>query len=208
MAIQSFSDIKAAIVNWVADSTITTYLDDIVLVAEKRLQRDLRIRELETTFSDTMSSGEIDVPVSGSDSTFLGIKHARLDVSGGHPLEIAEANWLYKQFPNRTSSGRPNFIAIDSTKFIFGQFPDQDYTVNGTVYARPVPLSDSNTTNEWTSYTPDALLFACLVETSPFIREDERVPIWERKYNQIKDGYNALYKRETRQSTRVRYDPS
>ena len=208
MAIQTFSDLKSAIINWVADSTITNYLDDIVLVAEKRLQRDLRIREIETALSDTMSSGEVDIPTSGGESVFIGIKHARLDVAGGHPLEVAEADWLYKKFPNRTSTGRPNYIAIDIDKFIFGQFPDTDYDVKGTVYKRPLVLSVTNATNEWTDGAPDALLFACLAETAPFLREDERVPVWENKYNQIKEGYNSLYKRETRQRTRVRYDPS
>jgi len=208
MAIQTFSDLKSAIVNWVADSTITDYLEDIILVAEKRLQRDIRIREIEATFSDTMVNGEVDVPVSGSDSIFTGIKHARLDVAGGHPLEVTEADWIYQRFPNRTSSGRPSFIAIDGDKFIFGQFPDAAYTVKGTVYSRPLVLSDSNPTNQWTGYTPDALLFACLAETAPFLREDERLPIWESRYNQIKEGYNALYKKETRNRTRVMYDPN
>lgn len=207
MAIQTFSELKSAIANWVADSTITDYLDDIILVAEKRLQRDIRIREIESTFSDTMSSGEVDVPALTGENIFIGLKHARLDVAGGWPLEVTEADWIYKKFPNRTSESRPTHIAIDGDKFIFGPFPDQDYSVEGTIYSRPYPLSISNETNEWTDYTPDALLFACLAETSSFIREDERVALWENKYNQIKEGYNMAYKRETRQRTRAVYDP-
>jgi hypothetical protein len=206
MAIQNFSDLKSAISNWLARSDLDLYLNDIVLLGEKRLQRDLRIREIEETFSDTMSSGELDVPTSGGQITFNSLKHARLDVSGGHPLEIAEADWIYKKFPCRESTGRPNFIAVDADKFIFGQFPDANYDVKGTIYKRPLLLSDSNTTNEWIDEVPDALLMACLAESAPFLKDDQRMQIWEVKYNQIKEGYNTDYKRQTRQRTRVRYD--
>lgn len=210
MAIQNFSDLKSAISNWVADSTITDFLDDIILLGEKRLQRDLRIREIESTYSDTITNGECDVPeipaVPNNYVIFNSIKHMRLDVAGGHPLEIAEADWIYKKYPNRVSTSRPKYIAVDADKFIFGPFPDSDYIVRGTIYIRPALLSTLNPDNAWIIHVPDALLMACLAETAPFLRDDERTQVWETKYMQIKDGYNSDYKRQTRQRTRVRYD--
>lgn len=210
MAIQNFSDLKSAISNWLARSDLDIFLDNIVLLGEKRLQRDLRIREIESLYGETMTNGECDVPdipaVPNDYVIFNSIKHMRLDVAGGHPLEIAEADWIYKTYPNRISTSRPKYIAVDADKFIFGPFPDQDYTVRGTIYIRPALLSDSNPDNAWIIHTPDALLMACLAESAPFLKDDGRFQMWETKYNQIKDGYNADYKRQTRQRTRVRYD--
>ena len=206
MAISNFSDLKAAIGNWLARDDLTIFLDDIVLLGEKRLQRDLRIREIEAAYSEVMVSGECGVPVAGGQGTFQGIKHMRLDVSGGWPLEIADADWLYKKYPNRTATSRPLYVAIDADKFIFGPFPDSAYTVRGTLYTRPALLSDTNTVNDWITHTPDALLMACLAESAPFLKDDKRVQVWESKYMQIKEGYNMDYKRQTRQRTRVRYD--
>ena len=208
MAIQSFTDLKTAITDWVADTTIDDYLNDVILIAEKRLQRDIRIRELEVTFSETMSSGEVDIPTFVGEFIFNELKHARLDVAGGQPLEVSESGWLYDHFPNRTSTARPLYIATDADKFIFGPFPDAEYTVNGTYFKRPQPLSGSNATNEFTDNVPDALFFACLAETAPLLKDDSRVSVWESKYNQIKQGYEASNKRQMRRRNRTRYEAS
>lgn len=206
MALDTYSDIQSALSNWLARSDINQYLPDIVLLAEQRLVRDLRIREIEVSFSDTISSGELDIPNSSGTNIFTELKHARLDVAGGHPMKMREADWIYERYPNRIATARPDYIAIDGDKFIFGPYPDSDYTVKGTYYKKPLVLSDTNTTNEWITNVPDALLMAALSETAPFLRDDARVPIWESKYIRLMKGYNANYKRQARRESRVSYE--
>lgn len=205
MAIESYSDLKSALSNWLARSDLDQFFEDIILLAEQRLTRDLRIREIEVTFSDTMSNGELDVPNDTGVNTFTELKHARLDIAGGNPLKMREADWIYEQYPLRSATSRPQYIAIDGSKFIFGPYPNSDYTVKGTYYKKPLLLSDTNTTNEWITAIPDALLMAALCETAPFLKDDGRIVVWEGKYSTIQKGYNVNYKRQARRESRVSY---
>lgn len=198
MALDSFSSIKTALTNWLARSDLSSYYNDFIFLGEKRLARDLRIRAIETSLSITLSSGIGTIP-----ADFLELKHARLDIAGGWDLEMREADWVYELHPNRTPTSRPIYIGVDGTDFVFGPYPDADYVVNGTYYKQPAILSDVSPTNEWTANTGDALLMAALAESAPFLRDDERLQVWESKYMEIKKGYTANYKRQARRQTRV-----
>jgi hypothetical protein len=147
-----------------------------------------------------MSSGVATVP-----TDFAELKWMSLDGSPTYPLEAKDAQWLTRKFPLRTSSGVPQFVAVDGDEFIFGQFPDSDYDLIGKYWKNPTLLSDVNTTNEWITATPDALLMACLAESAPFLKDDGRVQMWEGKYMQIKDGYNHQRKRQSRRGSIASY---
>ena len=142
------------------------------------------------------SSGTATIP-----SDFHELKYAYLDGSPTYPLQPKDAEWIHRRYPYRESQGIPQFIAPDSTVFIFGQFPDTTYTVKGTYYFVPTLLSATLTTNEWTDNVDDALFYACLAETAPFLKEDQRVPIWESKYQNIKDGYNREFRHQARKGS-------
>jgi hypothetical protein len=43
-------------------------------------------------------------------------------------------------------------------------------------------LSPQNQTNWLTDYAPDVLLYAILLEAVPFLKNDERIPVWESAY--------------------------
>ncbi len=45
-------------------------------------------------------------------------------------------------------------------------------------YAAPAFLSDSNTTNVWTTNCPDLLLYGSLTEAEPYLMNDARLQTW------------------------------
>lgn len=55
-----------------------------------------------------------------------------------------------------------------------GTFP-----VEIVCYMQPPLLSESNQTNFFTNYTPNMLLYGSLLEATPFIKNDERIPTWQ-----------------------------
>lgn len=198
MAINSFSDLKTSLANWLARSDLSAFYDDIITLGESRLNRDLRIRSIEEALSVASSAGTVP-------ADFLELKHARVEIAGGLPLEMRESDWVYRSFPNRSGEGIPQYIAVDGNSFIFGPSPDSSYTINGIYYKKPAFLSNSNTTNEWTESAADALLFACLSESAAFLKGDTRIPIWENRYFQAMKGYRHSYRKQVRRETRVSY---
>lgn len=200
MAFNTYSDLKTALANWLARSDLAAYYDDIITLGERRLARELRIRGIEKALDVTMSGGVATVP-----SDFSELKYAYLDGTPTRPLEPKDAQWIFRRFPNRMGSGSPEFIGVDGNDFVFGQYPDSNYTVKGKYYFAPAILSASNATNEWTTYTDDALLMASLSESAAFLKHDARVQVWEAKYAAIKKGYNLQQRSQARRGATTSY---
>lgn len=183
MSIANYSELKTAVANWINRSDLTSYIPDLIALGETRIYRDLRIRAMETALSSAISSGLISLP-----SDFVELKHAYVNSTPVKNLVVKDAEWIYLNYPTRSSTGTPAFIGIDAGNFIFGPYPDSAYTVKGTYYKRLVALSDSNTTNWFTANAPGILLFAALAETEVFLKNDSRTLLWSDKYEQEKNG--------------------
>jgi len=176
MSIANYDDLKTAIANWLNDSNIAAYIPDFISLAEARIYRELRINSMMTSLSSAISSGVIAVP-----SDFLEFSYVAIDGSPASKLDVKTPEWIMNNYPNRSSDAKPRFIAKEGSNFIFGPYPDSNYTVIGSYYKR-MPALISASTNWFTSNAPDILLFASLVEAEPFIMNDERISIWESKY--------------------------
>jgi len=59
------------------------------------------------------------------------------------------------------------------------------------IYRASIPaLSDSNTSNWLLEEAPDAYLYGTLMQTAPWLREDERVAMWGSLYTQAIQSVN------------------
>jgi hypothetical protein len=46
-------------------------------------------------------------------------------------------------------------------------------------------LDSANQSNWFTQYAPQALLYGTLLQAMPFLKNDERMPMWQQNYSQI-----------------------
>jgi hypothetical protein len=63
--------------------------------------------------------------------------------------------------------------------------PDDDYAYEVLYYERVQPLDATNQSNWFTEYAPQALLYGSLLQAMPFLKNDERIPMWQAQYEQI-----------------------
>lgn len=182
MSIATYSELKTAIGNWLHRADLTAIIPDLITFGENRIYRDLRIRCMETALSSSIASGVIAVPAG-----YIELKHAYIDGTPVCKLTRKDADFIYGNYPTRSAGGKPKFIAREGESFIFGPYPDSTYTVKGIYYKRLTALSDSNTTNWFTSNASDLLLFSALCEAAPYIGNDARIALWEGKYAEVKD---------------------
>lgn len=93
-------------------------------------------------------------------------------------------DYIRAYWPNSSVTAPPQFYAdYNYTDWIVAPTPDEDYPFEVRYYQRPEALSESNQTNWFTMYTPDLLLFASLLEMTPFLKVDERIPTWQAMYD-------------------------
>jgi hypothetical protein len=191
MAITTFAELKTAIASWmdVSTSDVSSVIDDLVMVGEKRIFRETRTRDMEEALSSAIASGVIALPTS-----YVALKFAYIDGTPTQKLERRSAEWIYETYPSRSSSGKPKFIAREGTNFIFGPYADSSYTVKGVYYKRLAVLSSS--ANALFLANPDLYLFACLAESEIVLGRDSRIPIWESKFKTILDRVNGEDKAE------------
>lgn len=91
-----------------------------------------------------------------------------------------------------TETGLPLYYAdYNYSTFIVAPTPDQAYPFEYAYLELPEPLSESNQTNWLTNYAPDVLLYASLLAAIPFLKDDERVPVWNQYYKESLASLNA-----------------
>ena len=195
MAITSYSELKTAVLRWTGssdDSTaanmgLSSSIDDLITIGESRLLRETKTKDTEASISTVIASGVIGVP-----SDYLAIKFLYVNGTPTKMLEPRDPGWIYENYPTRSSSGQPRFFAREATNFIFGPYPDSNYTIKGVYYKKLAALS-SGVNNLFTN-NPDLYLFACLAESSIRIGADPRIAIWEQKYQKILADVNGYTK--------------
>ena len=58
-------------------------------------------------------------------------------------------------------------------------------------YELPPLLSSVNQTNWLTEYAPQLLLYGTLLEATPFLKNDERIGVWQQFYDRALNALNT-----------------
>jgi hypothetical protein len=102
------------------------------------------------------------------------------------PVFLRKYEYLREYWPNPTQTDSPKFYAdYDYTHWLIAPTPDDDYAFEVLYYERIQPLDSSNQTNWFTIYAPQALLYGSLLQAMPFLKNDERIPMWQAQYDKI-----------------------
>jgi hypothetical protein len=189
--ITSYATLQTSIAGFLHRSDMTDIIKELIADAEFRIANELRIRAMEASFTGTIASGTVALP-----SAFLEWKHVYIDGDAAQKLERRDAEWIYTNYPTRSATGKPVFFAQEADALMFGPYPDSNYTVKGVYYKKLNALSDSNTTNWFITNAPDLLRYGALCEAAPYMQADERIGVWEQKYNQVKQRIERTERRE------------
>ena len=176
-AFTSYDNLKTNIADYLARSDLTDKIPMFVALAEKRLNRDLRLRQTLQQSTYTLDSG-FQVP---TPSDFLEMKDIHIDANPIINLDFKTVSQFYR-LANVSGSGNPINYTLVSNNFVLAPRPTGSSVINMTYYKIPKILSDTNSSNEYLDVCPDLLLYASLVESAPFLMNDERLTTWEALY--------------------------
>jgi hypothetical protein len=180
--ITDYATLKTAVSDYLARSDLSGFTPNFVQNAEGLIYKNLRIRAMETALSVTIASGVATVP-----TAFVALKYAYVSTSPVQTLDWVPPEMIYARYPVRSGAEIPRDISVAGTNFIFGPYPG-NYTIEGIYYTRLTSLSDSNTTNWFTSYAPDLLLFGALLQAETFLKNDKRLETWKVMYQAAFDS--------------------
>ena len=179
MAITTYSDLQTTVANYLARSDLTVQIPDFIRLAEIRLRRDLRIRQMMNAATTTTTGGDATVALP---SDFLEVRDLVVQTNPVRPVNYISPS-VFSRNARVTESGVPLDYTILATEFKFAPVPDTAYTLEIVYYAAPPYLTDSNTNNVFLSNCPDLLLYASLVEAEPYLMNDSRIQVWAGMYD-------------------------
>lgn len=191
-----------------ADPNFTNNLQSCLDYSQDRIYRELNLINTTTSYSGlalTASTRSLNyaaaginvleniniITPAGTTNPELGTRNACV------PADKSFLDWVYG---TPTLTGIPTSFAVFSDKtLLFGPFPDQNYTVElvGTlqITAPVLQLSVSNTTTFLSTYLPDLLVAAAMIQMSGFMKNfgqqsdnPQMAVSWGTQYASLRDS--------------------
>ena len=110
-----------------------------------------------------------------------------------HPvttLEYLTPEALNAKRAASTANGKPLFYTMIGTEIQVYPVPSGDYTAEMVYYSKIPSLSDSETTNWLLTLAPDIYLYGALMQSAPYLQDDNRLSVWNALYQKkIEDIY-------------------
>lgn len=102
------------------------------------------------------------------------------------PVFLRTYEFLRQYWPDEALEDLPKYYAdYDYSHWLVAPTPDEAYTFEVMYYEEVQPLDATNQTNWFTLYAPQAMLYGSLLQAMPYLKNDERIPMWQAQYDKI-----------------------
>jgi hypothetical protein len=177
MAITTYAQLQTATANWLDRTDLTARIPEFIELAEANFNRVIRQPDM-VTKNDSFS-------ISGRYTTLptdtLEIVRIVVDLTPVIVLEYLTPEEISERRISMSATGKPYYFTViggSSNQLEVVPSPDATYTSSIVYYTRIPALTDSATTNWLLTAHPDIYLFGTLVEAEPYLKNDERMPMW------------------------------
>ena len=186
MPLDSYTNLKAEIADWLDDDSLEDKIDTFIDIAEARFWEELRIRETmqRQTAALSTSSRYLALPTG-----FRKMRQLRLLTT---PVPAGLREVTESQLNDRicATAGRPAWFSVEG-EIEFDRVADQAYTAEMKFYGALEPLSEDNETNGLLQRAPDIYLWGALAMAEPWVENDARIATWNGFYIERRDKLNA-----------------
>lgn len=175
------------------DADVFDQIPRLINLAERRIATELKLegflRVVTTTFTNGVSV--YNKPERWKRTTSM---HIVSPTDGETRIPIFPRGYEYLRsfWPDGTAEDQPEFYAdYDFDHWVIAPTPDADYSAEIAYYEMPALLDSSNETNWITDHAPQLLLYATLLEASPFLKNDKRIAVWQGMYDRAAAMFNG-----------------
>lgn len=185
MALDSFTNLQAAVGDLLNRGDLTAVIPDWIHLTESELGRILEGKPMRTTVAVTYdTTGQLALPADYVRGEALTVETDSFVVS----IAMKPYNYVIEK-RGQLVIGCPRYAATVNDVLYLAPIPDSDTAYTGVlVYdAMLTPLSASNTTNWVLTNHPDVYLYGCAYHSAPYLRDEERLPLWEKLYRTALD---------------------
>ena len=182
MAITTYAELKTAIGDWLNRDDLDSVIPNFISMAEAQFNRTIRHRKMVTR-----SDATLDTPYFAVPSDWLQTIRFQLNTNPVTPLLFVTPEQALEESMVYSAGQQPLFYTTIGQQFQVVPTPDTSYDAELLYYAKIPALSDSATTNWLLTESPDLYLYGALIQSAPYLKEDERINVWAGLYQRLFD---------------------
>ena len=185
-AVMTYDSLVADISSYLerTDQATLEKIPTFIMLAEQVIAAEIKFLGNLTPMTSTLVANQavIDKPARWHKTVSMNVTVAGVR----QPVFLRKYEYLREYWSDPTDTGAPRYYAdYDYTHWLIAPTPDVAYNFEVLYYERIQPLDSSNQTNWFTIYAPQALLYGSLLQAMPFLKNDERIPMWQAQYDKI-----------------------
>ena len=203
MAITTYAQLQTATANWLDRTDLSARIPEFIELAEAHFNRVIR--------QPDMIAKDDSFSIAGRYTTLpantLEIIRIVVDLTPVIVLEYLTPEEISQRRIVMSSTGKPYYFTMiggSSNQLEVLPSPDSTYTSSIVYYTRIAALSDSATSNWLLAAHPDIYLFGTLVEAEPYLKNDERMPMWTTRLDKALNALGLQGQRERHTASGLR----
>jgi hypothetical protein len=195
--VTNYSTLETEVARILNRTDLATDVPNFIQRAMASLRRDERARMLVDLSPLDVSTEATDLP-SDIDSLYS-VAHDGPTYFG--PLALTDLGGLtkYKALLSITT-GVPAACAIrrdgaGNVQLMVAPEPNATFSLQAQYWAKPAEISSTNPTSVFLTNEPDIVIYGALVESAPFLKDDDRIGMWEQQLEKRLERMGRAQKR-------------
>lgn len=194
MDLTTYSGLQSAIADFLNRSDLTSQIPGFISLAESKFNRDerLRCRQAIVRAQADLNAQFETLPSDYAEMWNIQLNTQPLTVMEYVPPQVAD-QWKARHW----APGKPTKFTVVGNTMELVPPPDGTYSAEMLYFGKITPLSSTNTSNWLLQLAPDAYLYGALMESAPYLRDDDRLSMWAASLNAILEQIRVNDQRAT-----------
>lgn len=175
-----YAQLKQDIADWLNRTDLETQIPAFIRLAEARINRDLRVRQMIKRAVAFTDSNDNYVTLPGDWLQARQIRAGKDDKL--HVLEYFTLEEIGAG-EKHLMTGRPRYFNLTGNRLELFPAPENNTEVEMVYYSRIPALSNEVESNWLLDLWPDVYLYGALTHTAPYLKDDERIAVWGSLYS-------------------------
>lgn len=172
------------------DATLLAMIPRFIMYAEMQIASEVATLGFERHLTDTFQTGSTGAIIAKPSRW-----RETISMNVGTGTDYATRSAMYERsyefcrqfWPDPTQTGVPRYYAdMGYQHWLVVPSPDAARPFEAVVRVEDTPLSDAQQTNYTTTYLPQLLFWATMVQSAPYLKDDPRIPVWQGFYDRAK----------------------
>ena len=178
----NYTSLQEQVANHFVSIELVPFVPTAIEMAEAEINRRLRAREMLARVFTTLDPQANSPQFIALPPDFNAVRSVYVAGSDGYRLDFLPMDNLRHDKRALPDTGNPCSFTIIGNELELVPVPSDEEELEIVYYQKVPKLSDTNETNWLIENNPDIYLYGTLLQVSPYLDKDQRIPTWQQFY--------------------------